>query len=138
RRFLRVREVTARAVGVGPQQYLVLLQIKGLPEHRPATIGVLAERLQLRHHSTVQLVDRLVRLGMVCRRRRDSDRREVSVELRPRGEAVLAKLAGYSVTELRTAGPALVDALSRLIARPPPPRGPRPARAHHRTDGRPS
>jgi DNA-binding MarR family transcriptional regulator len=115
RRFLRVREVAARAAGVNPQQYLLLLQVKGAPDHRAATIGFLAERLQLRHHSTVQLVDRLVNLGMVGRRRAEADRREVGVELRPRGEAVLERLVAYSVSELRTAGPVLLAALERLI-----------------------
>src|SRR5262249_53379717 len=60
RRFLRVRETAARAAGVEPQQYLLLLQVKGLEGRQPATIGALAERLQLRHHSVVQLVNRLV------------------------------------------------------------------------------
>ena len=49
RRFLRVREVAARTAGVEPQQYLVLLQIKGLEGHEVATMSVLAERLQIRH-----------------------------------------------------------------------------------------
>lgn len=50
RRFLRSREVVARASGIEPQQYLVLLQIKGLEGRGMATIGVLAERLQIHHH----------------------------------------------------------------------------------------
>ena len=61
RRFLRTREIAARAVGVEPQQYLLLLQVKGLGRRTPVTVGVLAERLQLRHHTTVALVDRLVK-----------------------------------------------------------------------------
>lgn len=115
RRFLRVREVAARAAGVEPQQYLLLLQVKGLQGRRPPTVGVLADRLQLRHHSTVELVDRLVRRGMVARRRDTRDRREVMVGLRPAGEAVLRKLALYSLMELRMEGPALLSALKRLI-----------------------
>ena len=91
RRFLRAREDAARAV------------------------GVLAERLQLRHHTVVELVDRLTARGMVARRRARSDRRQVVVELRPAGEAVLKKLAVYSIEELRSEGPALVRALTRLI-----------------------
>ncbi len=59
RRFLRVREDAARAAGVEPQQYVLLLQVKGFESRRPATIGALTERLQIRHHATVQLVDRL-------------------------------------------------------------------------------
>jgi DNA-binding MarR family transcriptional regulator len=116
RRFLRVREMAARAVGIEPQHYLMLLQVKGLEGKRPATIGALAERLQLRHHSTVELVDRLVKHGMVARQRTSQDRREVVIRLRPRGEAVLAKLVSHSVAELRTEGPGLVTALKRLIS----------------------
>jgi DNA-binding MarR family transcriptional regulator len=115
--FLRTREEAARAAGVEPQQYLLLLQVKGVERDRPATIGALAERLQIRHHSTVQLVDRLVERGMVRRRRSESDRRGVVVEVTPRGEAVLRRLALYSLTELRTAGPALASTLTRLIGR---------------------
>src|SRR5881628_1615979 len=68
RRFLRARELAARTAGVAPQQYLVLLQIKGSYGREPPTIGVLAERLQKQHHGVVQLVDRLVERGMVARR----------------------------------------------------------------------
>ncbi|HYB43879.1 MAG TPA: MarR family transcriptional regulator [Candidatus Methylomirabilis sp.] len=115
RRFLRTREVAARAAGVEPQQYLVLLQIKGLAVERPATLSALAERLQLRHHTVVELVDRLAEGGLVTRRRTSADRRRVIVELRPAGEAVLEKLARYSIAELRTEGPSLLASLARLI-----------------------
>src|SRR2546427_5490239 len=117
RRFLRVTEEAARGVGLEPQQYVLLLQVKGVERHRAATVGVLAERLQIRHHGTVQLVDRLAERGMVRRRRAELDRRGVVVEVTPRGEAILKKLALYSLTELRTAGPALASALTRLIGR---------------------
>jgi len=115
RRFLRVREVAARTAHVEPQQYLLLLQVKGLEGRQAATIGALAERLQIRHHSVVQLVDRLAARGMVERRRDGRDRREVVVALRPSGEKVLARLARYSVDELTTEGPALAASLKRLI-----------------------
>ena len=115
RRFLRVREVAARAAGVEPQQYVVLLQIKGLEGHEAATLSVLAERLQIRHHAVVQLVDRLVSGGMVERRRDGRDRREVVVRLRPAGEKVLRRLAGYSLAELTTEAPSLVASLNRLV-----------------------
>jgi len=118
RRFLRIREEAARAAGIEPQQYLVLLQIKGLAQRRPATIGALTERLQIRHHATVQLVDRLAQRGMVRRRRAEVDRRGVVVQLTARGEVTLRKLALHSVAELRTAGPALASILTRVIGRP--------------------
>jgi DNA-binding MarR family transcriptional regulator len=115
RRFLRVREVAARAAGVEPQQYLLLLQVKGLEGRAPATMSLLAERLQIRHHAVVQLVDRLAKTGMVERRREGRDRREVVVRLRPRGETALTRLADYSLAELTTEGPSLVASLNRLV-----------------------
>ena len=115
RRFLRVREEAARVAGVEPQQYVLLLQVKGFEGRRPATIGALTERLQIRHHATVQLVDRLAQRGLVRRRRAELDRRGVVVELTARGEAVLRKLALNSMAELRTGGPALASTLTRVV-----------------------
>jgi DNA-binding MarR family transcriptional regulator len=115
RRFLRIREEAARAAGIEPQQYVLLLQVKGFERRQPATIGALAERLQIRHHATVQLVDRLAERGMVRRRRAELDRRGVVVELTPRGEAILRKLALYSLAELRTGGRVLAASLTRVI-----------------------
>ena len=114
RRFLRLRELAARTAGVEPQQYLVLLQVKGLDGRGAATIGALAERLQVQHHGVVQLVDRLVERGLV-ERRRGADRREVVVRLRRPGETILQKLARQSIAELTTEGPGLVASLRRLI-----------------------
>ena len=117
RRFLGQREIAARAAGIEPQQYALLLQLKGLEGRRPATIGALAERLQIRHHSAVELVDRLVARRLVDRRRNGADGRAVEVTLRPAGEAVLRRLAFYSTAELRSDGPALVSVLGRLMRR---------------------
>jgi len=63
RRLIGRRETAARTAGVEPQQYVLLLQIKGLEARGAVTIGMLAERLQIRHHSAVELVDRLVKRG---------------------------------------------------------------------------
>lgn len=115
RRFLRVRETIARDAGIEPQQYLLLLQVKGLEGRRPATIGALAERLQIRHHSTVQLVDRLEARRLVVRRAHGDDRRVVLVEITAAGEAVLRRLALSSLAELQTAGPVLMTVLTRLM-----------------------
>jgi DNA-binding MarR family transcriptional regulator len=117
RRFMRVREVAARAAGVQPQQYLLLLQVKGLQGRADPTIGVLADRLQIRHHAAVQLVDRLVDRGLVERRRDGSVPRGVVVALTARAEQLLEGLARRSVTELTTEGPSLVASLNRLIRR---------------------
>lgn len=115
RRFLHRREKAARSAGISPQQYQLLLELKGLDGRREATVGALAERLHVRHHSAVELIDRLAKRGLVRRRRAAPDRRRVLVELRPAGEAKLGELALYSLSELRGEGPALVDVLKWLI-----------------------
>ncbi len=117
RRFLRVREVAGRRTGLEPQQYLVLLQLKGLEGHDRTTVSRLAERLQVRHHSAVGLVDRLAERGLVARRAADVDRRQVLVDVTPAGDAMLRRLVRYSIRELRTDGPALVAALNGLMRR---------------------
>jgi DNA-binding MarR family transcriptional regulator len=117
RRYLHFSEQMARDARLEPQQHQMLLAIKGLPPGRTATIGELAERLQLQHHSTVELIDRLVERGFVERRRDDPDQRRVHVYLTPDGEEFLRKLSAIALAELRSTGPALVRALNVLIAK---------------------
>ncbi len=115
RRFLHFSEQAAREAGLEPQQHQLLLALKGLPEGRKATISELAERLQIQHHSTVELIDRMVERDLVQRSRDDEDQRRVFIKLTPQGEGVLRKLSLLHHTELQTTGPALVQALNRLI-----------------------
>ena len=116
RRFLGFSEEQVRAVGMEPQQHQLLLAVKGLPEGVLATIGELAERLQLKHHSTVELVNRLEKLGHVAREPGKQDRRQVIVHLTPKGAAILRRLSLAHHQELEIAGPRLAEAL-RAIAR---------------------
>src|SRR5215472_13221880 len=88
RRFLRFSEQVARSAGIEPQQYQLLLAIKGLPGDRKPTIGELAERLQLQHNSTVELINRLVERNLVKRRYDESDQRHVLIRLTPHGEHI--------------------------------------------------
>ncbi len=115
RRFLRFSEQTARAAGLEPQQHQLLLAVKGLPQGRKATIGTLAERLQLAHHSTVELIDRLVERGFIQRCRDEADQRRVLVNLTPQGEEILWKLSRAHQAELRSVGSELVQALNTLL-----------------------
>jgi len=118
RRFLHFSELTARKAGLEPQQYQLMLVLKGPPDGFRSCIGEVADRLQIQHHSTVELVDRLSRRGMVRRRRGIEDRREVLIELTPKGEKVLRELALRHRDELRLAGPEMVDALKKLLREP--------------------
>jgi len=113
--YLNGSEEAARAAGLEPQQYLLLLALRGLPQDREASIRELAERMQLRHHSVVELVDRLERRLLLRRERSRSDRRQVIVHLTPRGDKILTRLAKQRIAELRTAAPTLVRALTALV-----------------------
>jgi DNA-binding MarR family transcriptional regulator len=115
RRFLRFSEEAARGAGIEPQQYQMLLAIKGLPQGVRARIGELAERLQIEHNSTVELINRLEGQELVHRNRSSEDRREVIVSLTGKGEKLLRELALHHREQLRSAAPQLAAALSRAV-----------------------
>lgn len=114
RRFLHFSEEQARKHGLEPQQHQLLLAIKGLPEDARPTVGELAARLQLKHHSTVELLDRLEKHAYVTRIAGTDDRRQVIVHLTRAGAGVLRRLSLAHRRELDTAGPALSTALRSL------------------------
>ena len=116
RRFLNFSERAARRAGIEPHQHQALLVIKSAPEGK-ATVGHLAERLLVRHHSAVELSDRLQRKKLIRRARSGADRREVFLSLTPAGERLLAKLSVLHRTELRTTGPRLLQALESVSRR---------------------
>jgi DNA-binding MarR family transcriptional regulator len=122
RRFIQEGDAAARRCNLEPQQYLMLLAIRGLPQGSTATIRALAERLALRHHSAVELVDRLESRGLVRRGRSTDDRREVRVSLTPRGLRLLEQVAQRRIGELRATGAALADAINALVERKGSPR----------------
>jgi DNA-binding MarR family transcriptional regulator len=115
RRFLHFSEQAARDAGLEPRQHQLMLTLKGLPRGMRPKIGELAERLQIQHHSTVELVNRLAAGGYVRRHRGGEDRREVLLSLTAKGERILRELSLHHKSELRTRGPALVAALRRAM-----------------------
>ena len=115
RRFLHFSEQAARSVGLEPQQHQLLLALKGLPEGRTATVSELAERLQIQHHSTVELINRMVEKNFLERSRDEIDQRKVIIHLTSNGEEVLRKLSLLHSTELRLSGPELVRALNKVV-----------------------
>jgi DNA-binding MarR family transcriptional regulator len=116
RRFLRFSERAAREAGLEPRQHQLLLALKGLPSSVRPKIAELAERLQIQHHSAVELVNRLESGGLVRRERGSEDRREVHLQLTPKGERVLRELSLHHRSELRSQGPALLASLEQLIS----------------------
>ena len=115
RRFLHFSKQAAQQLGLEPQQHQLMLALKGLPLGIRPTIGTLAERLQLQHHSTVELVNRLSVGGLVPRHRGGEDRRQVLLALTAKVEKILRELSVGHKAELRTRGPALVSALERAM-----------------------
>jgi DNA-binding MarR family transcriptional regulator len=114
RRFLRFSEQASRKAGLEPQQHQLMLALKGLPQGTIPRIGELAERLQIQHHSAVELANRLATGGYVRRHHGEMDRRVVLLSLTPKGEKVLRELSLHHKAELRLRGPELPAALKRV------------------------
>ena len=119
RKFLHFSEQAAADAGLTPQQHQALLAIKGFPGRDWVTIGELAERLQIKHHSAVGLADRLVTEKMVGRQSAKDDRRQVQLALTSRGEAVLKKLSVIHQEQLHRIGPELGKLLEPLDTKKP-------------------
>jgi len=115
RKFLNGSEEAARNADLEPQQYILMLALRGLPAGTEASIREVAERMQLRHHTVVELVDRLEKRQLMRRERGKTDRRQVILHLTPRGERILTKLVKQRISELRISAPALVRALTAVI-----------------------
>jgi DNA-binding MarR family transcriptional regulator len=116
RKFLAFSEQAAREAGIEPQQHQLLLAVRGLPEGMRPTIGVIAERLCVKHHTAVALVDKLEYNGLIDRKRSSEDRREVLLALTTGGEALLRTLSSLHHAQLQTTGPQVIRALQKILA----------------------
>jgi DNA-binding MarR family transcriptional regulator len=114
RQFGAFSEDAARIAGLTAQQHQALLAIKGFPGRVEATIGELAERLNLKHHSVVGLVDRLEGHGLIQRESDKSDRRKVMIVLTPKAESLLLGLSLVHQDELRRLAPLLRELLEKV------------------------
>lgn len=117
RGFLKFSERAASEMGLRPQQHQALLAIKG-ESGGHVTIGILAERLGIRHNSAVELIDRLIMNGLVERRQNPNDRREVLIDLTNRAERTLTKLSLAHRNEIRKLAPLLIGLLARFESGP--------------------
>lgn len=111
--FLEFSEAAASGAGLTPRQHQALLALKGVPEDAAPTIGYLAERLRIRHHSAAELADRLVEAGLIGREQDPHDRRRVRLRLTRTAEARLGKLSASHLRELQRLRPALLEILDR-------------------------
>jgi DNA-binding MarR family transcriptional regulator len=114
RRFLRASEISARAVGLEPNQYQLLLAIKGLPENSSPNIHTLADRLLIEQHSAVELINRSEKRGIVERFRDGTDRRVVFLQITELGEKLLHEVAMRNRVEIISALPSFLAFLNNL------------------------
>jgi DNA-binding MarR family transcriptional regulator len=112
--FLHFSEEAARRAGLTVQQHQALLALKGFPGREYAFITELAEHLQVKHHSAVGLVDRLVRRRLLRRSPSATDRRRVELHLTGHGKQVIERLSAIHLQELRQLGPALRDLIASV------------------------
>ena len=115
RRFLNFSADAARDAGLEPQQYQLLLALKGLPPTETPTIGALAAKMLIRHHSAVELINRLEAHRLIRRSHNPSVRREVLLQLTARGERMVQKIASDHWAELQTAGRELIVTLENIL-----------------------
>ncbi|WP_433467139.1 MarR family winged helix-turn-helix transcriptional regulator [Spirillospora sp. CA-128828] len=133
RRFLRWSEEAARAAGLTPAQHQLLLAVRGHGAGRPPTIGELADYLLLRHHSTVELINRAENAGLVERERDPADNRVMRVRLTTTADRVLAELTRVHLAELRSLAPILDRLNTELSALESPPDSRQPSRRPNST-----
>lgn len=114
RRFAHFSEEAVRPLGLEPQQHQAMLAVEGFPGRNWATLGELAEQMQIRPHSAVGLVDRLEKSGFMARGSAPEDGRRVHVHLTPKGREALERLSAVHREELRRIGPSLQGLLADL------------------------
>lgn len=112
RLFLEFSENEAKRVGLSPRQHQAILVIKGYGNGQPITIGDLANRLRIRHHSAVELANRLCENDLVTRSQDDEDQRRILLRLTKQAEAYLAELSVAHLSELSRIEPTLRKVLS--------------------------
>jgi DNA-binding MarR family transcriptional regulator len=111
RKFLSFSEAAAAKAGLTPQQHQALLAIKGFSSAAPISVGDLAQFLLVRHHTAVELVDRIAKLGLLRRIVDGDDSRRILVKLTRKGEQKLVTLSKIHFEELQAASPALTRIL---------------------------
>jgi DNA-binding MarR family transcriptional regulator len=111
RKFLSFSEAAARGAGLTSQQHQALLAIKGFSGAQAVSVGDLAGLLLVRHHTAVELVDRMAKLGLLVRIVDDVDSRRVLVKLTRKGEQKLQTLSKIHFEELQAASPRLTRIL---------------------------
>lgn len=115
RKFLRFSEQAAIEVGITPGQHQLLLTIAGSPERQWATPKEIAQRLMVRHHSALGLIQRCEKLGLVRRFDHPTDKRSVGIELTDKGLEILDQLTMRHQAELKRLGLSYTNFMEREI-----------------------
>ena len=115
RGFLSFSETASEAAGVAAQQYQLMQVIASTPPGQQPSISYLAERMILRHNSTVELVDRAERAGLVRRENDERDLRRSLVQLTPQGLQTLELLVAQHLREIESRGDAIITALRKVL-----------------------
>lgn len=116
-RALKKNIGVAKAAGLEPRQYLLLLNLHGIPRGKQPTIKTLAERLQSNHNTVVELVNRAVREGLVKRFASNKDGREVIIYITPKGQRAFAKTMETGISRLKKNDLKLVQDLKKTIVK---------------------
>lgn len=116
RRFLAFSEAAALGEGLPVQQHQALLAIAGRASGEPASVGDLADQLLIAPHSAAELTARMVETGLIGKTPSARDRRRMELTLTPQAQDLLTRLTQAHLEELRTLGPALIEALQKVIA----------------------
>lgn len=115
RKFLRFSKDFLRTNGdLSPEQYEALLAVKAFTSVGGLTISQLSERLQVKHHSAVNIVNRLVERKLITREAGETDRRRRHLELTAKGEKLIEELAFAHRREIRTRSSDMIKVLERL------------------------
>jgi DNA-binding MarR family transcriptional regulator len=112
--FLEFSQDAAKTVGLEPRQHQALLAIRGYPGGKQVAIRDLAERLRIKHHTAVGLIDRLVSARLVKRVTDPVDHRRILLGLTVRAEKFLADLSAAHLDELSRIEPLLAQSFSRF------------------------
>ena len=125
RRFLAFSEAEARALGLSPQQHQALLVVRTESGVRALSVGQLAERLLIRNHSAVGLVERLVERGLLTRAPAADDRRRIELTLTDAGAAALEVISRKNLAKLKSTVPVFLELMRTLerLEAPAPARG---------------
>jgi DNA-binding MarR family transcriptional regulator len=111
RQFLSFSEVSSERHGIQAQQYQLLQVVAAAPPGQPASVSYLADRMVLRHNSTVELVDRAERAGLVRRHTDERDLRRSIIKLTPTGEQLLRAMVAEHIQELERLSDRIIQSL---------------------------